>query len=191
LVQLVRAPVNRAPRRQQERFCWLRLLCPVLLLCSLEAFAGDLELAPGLFIAVPENLSLSSLPSGRLGGRTLIQGELSGKPGYFGAGMVIRELESNSALWKRLEAKLSDRSYQRDVRQIRQGQFTTQEGVPVSYRLYKYSDGTRWHRQLYFLIRNQKRAYWVYWVTVPSVDMSTVLPLAKLLMTRARIRTAD
>lgn len=187
LVQLVLAPVNRNPWRQQNRFRWLRFLCPVLLLCSLEVFAAELELAPGLLIAVPENLNLTSLPSDRLGGRTLIQGELGGKPGYFGAGLMIRKLESNSALWKRLEAKLNDRSRQRDLRLTRQGQFTTEEAVPVYYRLYEYSDGKRRHRQLYFLIRNQQRAYWVYWVTVPSVDINTVLPLAELLMTRARI----
>jgi len=153
--------------------------------------SAELELAPGLVLAVPESLGLSAFPSDRLGGRILIQGELGGKPGYFGAALVIRKLESNSALWKRLEAKLSDRSRQRDVRLVRQGQFTTEQGLPVYYRLYAYSDGKRWHRQLYFLIRNQHRAYWVYWVTVPSVDMNTVLPLTELLMTRARIRSDE
>ena len=189
MVQLVLAPMNRKPWLRQSRFHWLRFLCPVLLLCGLKVFATELELAPGLIIAVPDNLNLSVLPSDRLGGRTLIQGELSGKPGYFGSGLVIRKLESNSALWKRLEAKLSDRSRQRDVRLAWQGQFANEEALPVYYRLYEYSDGKRWHRQLYFLIRNQQRAYWVYWVTVPRVDMKTFLPLAEFLMMRARIRS--
>ena len=187
MVQLVRTLVNKNPWCQQRWFSSFQCLYLTLLLCSLDGYAAGLELAPGLTIAVPDNLNLSVLPSDRLGGRALIQGELSGKPGYFGAGLVIRKLESNSALWKRLEAKLNDRSRQRDLRLTRQGQFVTEEAVPVYYRLYEYSDGKRWHRQLYFLIRNQQRAYWVYWVTVPSVDINTILPLAELLMTRARI----
>ena len=191
MVQLVRAPVNSKPRRQQSRFHWLRFLCPVLLLCGLKVSATELELAPGLMIAVPDNLNLSVFQSDRLGGRPLIQGELSGKSGYFGAGLAIKKLESNSALWKRLEAKLNDRSQQRDLRLTRQGRFATDEALPVYYRLYEYSDGKQWHRQLYFLIRNHQRAYWVYWVTIPAVDMKTLQPLAELLMTRARIRSDD
>lgn len=191
MVQLVLALVNKYPWRQQRWFSSLRFLYLPLLLCSLELAAADLELAPGLVLSVPDNLSITSRQSDQLGGRTLIQGELSGKPGYLGAGLVIRKLESNSALWKRLEAKLSDRSRQRDVRLTRQGQSVTEDSVPLYYRLYEYSDGKRWHRQLYFLIRNQNRAYWVYWVTMPSVDMQTLLPLAEFLMTRTHIRSDE
>lgn len=188
MVQLLRALVNRSHWRPKTGCSAPRLMCTMLLLCSLEVRAAEWELVSGLVLAVPDNLELSIHPSDRLGGRMLIQGDLSGKPGYFGAGMVIRKLESDLALWKRLEAKLDDRSHRGDLRLVQQGHFTTEQSLPVHYRVYRYSDGKRWRQQLYFLVRNQNRAYWVYWVAVPPVDMDTVLPLARFLMTRVRIR---
>jgi len=159
----------------------------MLLLCSLDALAEDIELAPGLSLSVPDNLSLTSYPSDQLGGDIVMQGQLGGEPGYFASGLPIQRLGSNRSLWKRLEAKLRDRSLQGRLRLMRRGRFTTQEALPVYYRIYRYPNEDRWQQQLYFLVRNQNRAYWVYWVAVPSVSMDTVLPVAKHLMARVEI----
>lgn len=172
-------------RRQLIR--WVPLLFVLFpFLAAPVAAEGTLELAPGLSVSVPSSLGVTQDPDTP----GLLIGEIEGAPGYFMSASRVERNERDNVLWARLEAEL--RKSGRKVDQLFKGHFTTHEGVPVTYRGYRYRVKNQGYRQVYYLIKGEgrdgrNRSYWVYLTAVETVHLHVILPFAEVLLKRAEL----
>ncbi|WP_039913287.1 hypothetical protein [Cellvibrio mixtus] len=180
------------------RFFLAVLSQAVLLLYAGAAYSSSVNLAPGLEIDLPSALSLDVItaedqpePANKRKGTTIgspiIAGKINGEPAYFIAASKVKNWEKNSILWKRLENGISDRSKPGEFLIRQRGNFTTLTNEVVWFRVYEFEADNQKHRQVYFLLNQQRTSYWITLTMVKDGDINLAIPIAKALLSRARV----
>lgn len=145
------------------------------------------ELAPGLVLVPPENVSMDVQPLEAVGGSPVLVGYVGGEPAYFVAAEAVRAEVTADALWTKLEAAVRDASDRSAFRWIDEGRFETHQGLPVHYRLYHYIKGGQEQTQAFYLIKSQRGYYWLYVTASHGVDLKALSPLVIAVLRRVEI----
>lgn len=169
------------------RFYLALLSQTALLLYAGAAQASAVHLAPGLEITLPSSLAVEFVPPQEQFNSPIIVGELSGTPGYFIAANKVKTWEKNIVLWKRLESEIRKRSKTGAFTLSQRGNFSTIANDIIWFRAYEYESSDQLHRQVYFLLKDQRTAYWITLTMVDNVDIKLALPIAQALIRRARV----
>jgi hypothetical protein len=169
-----------------------RLLRSALLLWAaipvLTVAAG--QLAPGLRVDPPDNLSIQYENLEVLNGKPALVGYVEGAPAYFVAAETVNAGVRAEALWAKLESGLKRESDDYQIHTLGTGSFQTQEGHPVRYRAYRYTKQREPHQQIFYLVRSEDSAYWIYVTAIESLDLQVILPLVKAVVRRATLVAA-
>lgn len=174
----------------------LAVLCQAALLFYAGAvYASTVNVAQGLEIDLPSSLSLEIITPQdqleKLQGTTIanpmIAGKINGEPAYFIAATKVKNWEKNSVLWKRLENGISDRSKSGEFIVSQRGNFSTLLNQAVWFRAYEFEVESQKHRQVYFLLNDQRNTYWITLTMVKDSDINLAIPITKALLRRARV----
>lgn len=177
------------------RFSLAVLSQAALLLYAGAVYASAVNLAQGLEIDLPSALSLEVItPQDQLDKlqdatitSPMIVGKINGEPAYFIAATKVKNWEKNSVLWKRLETGISDRSKSVEFIVSQRGNFSTLLNQAVWFRAYEFEAENQKHRQVYFLLNDQRNTYWITLTMANDSDINLALPITKALIRRARI----
>jgi hypothetical protein len=177
------------------RFSLALLSQAVLLLYAGAAYASSVYLAQGLEIDLPSSLSLEVItPQDQLDKlkdtkitSLIIAGKINGEPAYFIAATKVKNWEKNSVLWKRLESGISDQSKSGEFIVSQRGNFSTLVNQMVWFRVYEFDAENQKHRQVYFLLNDQRNTYWITLTMANDSDINLALSITKALIRRARI----
>jgi hypothetical protein len=163
---------------------------PWLLLASTVAL-GDESLAPGLILDPPDNLVINYEQLEVLGDKQALVGYVDGAPAYFIGAEAIAKTARSEVLWRRLEAGLRKKSDTHRFAVIATGDFQTRQGGPVWYRVYHYDRNGIAQTQVFYLMKSDHSAFWVYATAVESVNLQSILPLVNTLLRRTTLSEAQ
>ncbi|MEN0036443.1 MAG: hypothetical protein AAGC78_05220 [Cellvibrio sp.] len=177
------------------RFSLVVLSQAGLLLYAGAVYASSVNLAQGLEIDLPSSLSLEVIaPQDQPDAlkntpiaNPMIAGKINGEPAYFIAATKVKNWEKNSVLWKRLETGISDRSKSGEFIVSQLGNFSTLLNQTVWFRAYEFEAENQQHRQVYFLLNDQRNSYWITLTMAQGSDINLAIPITKALISRARI----
>jgi hypothetical protein len=169
------------------RFYLTVLSQAALLLYAGAAQATTVHLAQGLEIILPSSLALEVIAPQDQINSPIIAGEVSGEPGYFIAATKVKNREKNSVLWNRLESEIRKRSNTGEFTVSQRGNFSTSINNMVWFRVYHYETINQAHRQVYFLLKDQRTTYWITLTMVEGVNINLTIPIAQALIRRARV----
>ena len=159
----------------------------LLLLTPMSAQASKVYLAPGLEMTLPSALALDVIELQDHYQGSILVGEVNNTPGYFIAASKANAWEKNAVLWKRLESGIRLQSDTDDFVLLKRGNFYTHNNNLVWFRAYEYQSAGQTHRQVYFLLKNQNRVYWITLTMIDSVGIDLTIPITTTLIQRARI----
>lgn len=166
-----------------------------LLLYAGAVYASSVHLAQGLEIDLPSSLLLEVITPQDLPDTLkdatitspIITGKINGEPAYFIAATKVKNWEKNSVLWKWLESGISDRSQSGEFIISQRGNFSTLVNQAVWFRAYEFEAKNQQHRQVYFLLNEQRNTYWITLTMANGSDINLAIPITKALIRRARV----
>ncbi|MBU2884280.1 hypothetical protein KO507_00720 [Gilvimarinus agarilyticus] len=172
--------------------CRLRQPAAVVLLCIIiiPAWAANptVELAPGLLLAPPDSLIISTIQHPDTSDSTVLAGYLSNQPSYFISASMISGWKRNHMLWRILERKLKHRSLSNTISVLDRAQFFTNQDAQVWYRVYEFSENKVNQRVGFYLLKHNNAIYWITLSIVDSAKIEVVLPIVETIIKRAQVK---
>ncbi|WP_341939107.1 hypothetical protein [Marinimicrobium sp. C2-29] len=161
-----------------------------MMLLSAMAVCADYpgtELAPGLYVVLPESMAVRAYRKSSSDDFPILIGDLEGEPAYFLGAVKVQRRKRSNVLWTKLEKELRYIGPSDSLSVIARGGFTTGAGQAVRYRGYRFrhEDGLR--RQVYFLLRSDTQVYWLTLTAVEGAELEVVIPLAQALIRRTHL----
>lgn len=163
------------------------LLVTVAPVTSADAADESIELAPGLILTPPKQLSLEYVPEGPENDKPILIGYIERQPGYFMVADKVAGRQRNSVLWEKLEMEIRSRADRSSFDISSRGRFSTIEGVRGWYRSYRYVLDGVVINPIYYLIRQGEDSYWVTLTVADDIDRSVAKPIADAVLKRARL----
>ncbi len=149
--------------------------------------APIVQLAYGLEVTLPGSLALQVIAPHEQFKHPIIAGNINGEASYFIAATRINDWEKNALLWNRLENQIRRKSDRNEFTIRQRGSFSTTQNIAVFFRMYEYNTNNQQHRQVYFLLNNQRAGYWITLTMLEGADASLIIPIATALVRRAHM----
>ncbi len=77
--------------------------------------------------------------------------------------------------WKGIEKELMSSADSKKLEVLNEGQYTTDLGLPVNYKIYSWLDGGEEYTQVFHLLKTEKVAYWVVVNPLDNARLMSIL----------------